>query len=64
MAEKEVAINILCSQHGMFAVGVKNHLEGEGCPQCDNVNWYLAEIDGHINKVSKETIALLGRVRS
>ena len=30
-----LAANIICREHGPFAVDADDHLAGEGCPVCD-----------------------------
>ena len=37
MNEQQLASNIICPDHGPFAVLSDDHLAGEGCPICDGL---------------------------
>lgn len=45
-------IPVICSKHGLFTIRVKNHLQGQGCPECAKIKRRISNT-GNVRKRTK-----------
>ena len=50
-----LALNVICPEHGAFAVHADDHLDGIGCPVCEG-DYLTVELDGNTNNVAPKTL--------